>query len=144
MPAPCRLPVERDAVVVEAGSTIARVVLLEKVVGRGLVIDRVLEAWELCVVEVASLVETVLVASRVLETALRDGDGVEVERVEDSIVEDVDVTGSEVLVVSLMDEDAEGGPAWKEDEAVTGKQPYMLQIVVVYGVESRVMVVVSG
>jgi len=41
-----------------------------------------------------------------------------------------------------MDED--GGPVWKEDDAVTGKQPNLLQRVVVYGVESRVMVVVSG
>jgi len=84
----------------------------------------------------------VLVASGVLKTALRNRDGVAVELVEDSMVENVDVTGSEVLVVSVIDED--GGPVWKEDEAVTGKQPNRLQRVVVYGVESRVMVVVSG
>jgi len=62
--------------------------------------------------------------------------------VEDSSVEDVNVTEDEVLVVSAMDED--GAPVWKEYGAVTAKQPRLLQRVVVYGGESKVMVVVRG
>jgi len=63
------LEVDRDAAAVEAGSTRGKVVLLEKVVGRGL------EARELSVTEVASMLEgTLLVARGILEAMLREGD----------------------------------------------------------------------